>query len=73
MRHRFTVAPMANLDRINTSRQNRVFEVGEKVLVRNNKRLGNKLTPLYSEERIEADLKTSVLIKGRVVHKDNIK
>jgi len=73
VRAKIDKAQQTNLDRINTSRQNRVFEVGEKVLVRNNKRLGNKLTPLYSEERIEADLKTSVLIEGRVVHKDNIK
>jgi len=61
-------AQQSNLDR-----QNRVFEVGERVHLRNNKRLGNKLTPLYSEERVEADLGTSVLIKGRVVHKDNIR
>jgi len=31
--------------RENASRQNRVFEVGEKVLVKTNRRLGNKLTP----------------------------
>jgi len=66
-------AQQSNLDRINSSRQNRVFEVGEKVHLRNNRRLGNKLTPLYSEERVEADLETSVLIRGRVVHKDNIR
>jgi len=66
-------AQQSNLDRVNPSRQNRVFEVGERVHLRNNKRLGNKLTPLYSEERVEADLGTSVLIKGRVVHKDNIR
>jgi len=73
IRAKIDKAQQTNLDRINASRQNRVFEVGEKVLGRNNKRLGNKQTPLYSQERIEADLKTSVLIKGRVVHKDNIK
>jgi len=32
--------------RENASRQNRVFKVGEKVLVKTNRRLGNKLTPL---------------------------
>lgn len=57
----------------NANRQNRIFEVGEKVFVKNNKRLGNKLTPLCTEEKIQADLGTSVLIRGRVVHKDNLK
>lgn len=61
------------LQRNNASRQNRTFNVGESVFVRNNKRLGNKLTPLYSEEIVEADLGTTVLIKGRVVHKDNLR
>lgn len=46
---------------------------GERVFVKNNKRLGNKLTPLYTEQKVQADLGTSVLIKGRVVHKDNLK
>jgi len=43
-------AQQANLDRINPTRQNRIFEVGEKVYLKNNKRLGNKLTALYTEE-----------------------
>lgn len=55
-------AQQAQLARCNASRQNRVFEVEETVFVKNNKRLGNKLTPLCSEERIQADLGTSVLI-----------
>jgi len=59
--------------RENASRQNRVFEVGEKVLVKTNRRLGNKLTPLCEEKAIQADLGTTVLIEGRVVHKDNLK
>jgi len=50
--------------RENASRQNRVFEVGEKVLVKTNRRLGNKLTPLCEEKAI---------IEGKVVHKDNLK
>ncbi|GBP98456.1 Retrovirus-related Pol polyprotein from transposon gypsy [Eumeta japonica] len=61
------------LDRHNPSRQSRTFNVGDRVLVKNNKRLGNKLTPLYTEERVEADLGTTVLIRGRVVHKDNLR
>jgi len=66
-------AQQANLDRINPTRQNRIFEVGEKVYLKNNKRLGNKLTALYTEERVQADMGTSVLIRGRVVHKDNLR
>lgn len=45
-------AQQTNLDRVNPSRQNRVFEVGEKVHLRNYNGLGNKLTPLYSEEGV---------------------
>lgn len=59
--------------RLNQDRQNRVFDVGEEVLVKSNRRLGNKLTPLCIEEKVEADLGTTVLIKGRVVHKDNLR
>jgi len=60
-------------NRENASRRNRVFQVGDKVLVKSNRRLGNKLTPLCEERTIEADLGTTVLIKGRVVHKDNLR
>ncbi|KAH8265713.1 hypothetical protein KR038_010730 [Drosophila bunnanda] len=59
--------------RENASRQNRVFEVGEKVLVKSNRRLGNKLSPLWEEKVVKADMGTTVLIKGRVVHKDNLR
>jgi len=51
---------------------NRILEVVEKVYLRNNKRLENKLTPLYTEELVHADMGTSVLVRGRVVHKDNL-
>lgn len=57
----------------NKNRQDREFSVGEKVLVKNNRRLGNKLTPLYTEEEVEKDLGTTVLIRGRRVHKDNLR
>jgi len=39
------------------SRQNRVFE----------------FPPLCEERAVEADMGTTVLIKGRVVYKDNLK
>jgi len=47
--------------------------VGEKVLIKTKRRVGNKLTPLCEEKAIQADLETTVLIEGRVVHKDNLK
>jgi len=42
-------------------------------LVKQNKRLGNKITPRYKEEEIDADIGTNVLINGRVVRKDNLR
>jgi len=73
VRDRIEKAQLVQNARINQARQNRVFEVGERVLVKTNRRLGNKLTPLCNEEKVEADLGTTVLIKGRVVHKDNLR
>jgi len=73
IRRQIEKAQQANLNRFNPTRQNRIFELGEKVYLRNKKRLGNKLTPLYTEERVQADMGTSVLIIGRVVHKDNLR
>jgi len=66
-------AQSIQIERLNKTRQDRNFHVGDWVLVKSNKKLGNKLSNLYSEEIIEADLGTTVLIKGRVVHKDNLK
>lgn len=70
---RLVKAQQVQLERHNEDRQDRVFSVGQAVMVKNNKRLGNKLTPLCSEQRVQADLGTTVLIEGRVVHKDNIR
>jgi ribonuclease HI len=66
-------AQETQMKRLNETRRNRIFQVGERVLLKSNRRLGNKLTPLYEEEVIEADLGTTVLIRGRVVHKDNLR
>lgn len=46
IRNSIEKAQQANLDRFNPTRQNRIFEVDEKVYLKNNKRLGNKLTTL---------------------------
>lgn len=73
IKNRVQRAQVVQNNRVNRSRSNRVFSVGEPVLVKTNRRLGNKLTPLYVEETIEADLGTSVLINGRMVHKDNLR
>jgi len=57
-------------NRENAPRQNRVFEGNEKVLVKSNR---NKITPLCEERTVEAGMATTVLIKGRIVHKNNLK
>lgn len=41
-----------SIERANPNRRNRVFKVGERVCVKNNKRLGNTLTQLSTEETI---------------------
>jgi len=61
------------LDTVNKNRTYKDYQVGEKVFLKTNKRLGNKLSPLCLEETIEADLGSTVLIKGRVFHKDNLR
>jgi len=51
------------IKRMNETRSDRTFQVGQTVLVKQNKRLGNKITPRYTEEKIDADIGTNVLIK----------
>ena len=41
------------------------FQVADTVLEKQT--FPNKLTPLYNENKVDADLGTTVLIKGRVV------
>lgn len=71
--NRIDKAQEIQLKRMNESRSDRTFQVGQTVLVKQNKRLGNKITPRYKEEKIDADIGTNVLINGRVVHKDNLR
>lgn len=73
VRNKIQEAQNRCIGRENKKRKDKQYQVGEKVLVKSNKRLGNKLTPLYVEEVVEADLGTTVLIKGRKVHKDSLK
>ena len=57
------------IDNYNKNKTDKKFNVEDKVFVI----MGNKLSPLFEEGTIEADLGTTVLIKGRVVHKDNLR
>lgn len=66
-------AQSQQLRRFNKNRKNRVFDVGARVLVKLNKRLGNKLSPRYAKRRVQADLGSTALIGGQIVHKDNIR
>lgn len=56
-----------DLEYFNRNRGNRVFNVGDKVFVKKNKRLGNKLDTQYVERKIESDLETTVLIRGKEI------
>lgn len=57
----------------NKSRINRTFNVGDKVFVKTCRRHGNKLSIRFASRRVQADLGSTVLIRGRVVHKDNLR
>jgi len=72
-RDKIVLAQEKQLGYMNRDRIHKKYKVGKKVWLKSNKRLGNKLSPLCTEEAIDADLGTTVLIKGRVVHKDNLK
>lgn len=57
----------------NKKRHERKFNVGDVVWVKQNRRLGNKLSRRYVKRKIEADLGSTVVIKGKIVHKDNLR
>lgn len=73
VRLRLEKAQVFQNQRENNKRIVRNFNVGDRVLVKQNKRLGNKLSPLFVQGRVEADLGSTVLVDGKIVHKDNIK
>lgn len=66
-------AQLKQFNFFNKKRKDRIFRSGQKVWERRNKRLGNKLSRRYVAGKVQADLGTSVVIAGRVVHKDNLK
>lgn len=51
----------------------KVYIPGEKVFVRRNKRLGNKLDKVFMEKVVQKDLGTTVLIDGKRIHKSNLR
>ena len=58
---------------VNRRCHERSFDLGQIVYIKTNKRLGNKLTSRYVPGRIEADLGSTVLVDGKIIHKDNIR
>lgn len=61
------------LERFNANAINRTYRPGEKVFVRRNKRLGNKLDKIFVEKAVQQDLGTTVLIDGKRIHKSNLR
>lgn len=50
------------------------YEIGQKIYVKVNKRLGTKLSKNYSEEIVKENRTTTILTEsGRIVHKNNIR
>lgn len=50
------------------------YEVGQKIFVKENKRLGTKLSPRYKQEIVKSDENSKVITEsGRIVSKNNIK
>lgn len=61
------------LERCNKNASTRTYEIGEKVFLRRNKRLGNKFQKVFVEKVIQQDLGTTVLIDGKRIHKSNLR
>lgn len=51
----------------------KVYQPGEKVFLRRNKRLGNKFEKVFVEKIVQKDLGTTVLIDGKKIHKSNLR
>lgn len=66
-------AQALELGRLNKHKKLKTYQPGDKVFVKTNKRIGNKLTKLYVENIIEQDLGTTVMINGKRVHKANLR
>lgn len=64
IREKIAAAQGKSLEHQNKNRVLKTYNVGEKVWLKSNKRLGNKLSPLFTKSTVEADPGTIVLIKG---------
>lgn len=73
IRNRLKDKQKADLQYHNKNRCQRVFQPGEKVFVKINRRLGNKLSKIYIEKVVQEDLGTTLKIDDKLVHKDNIR
>lgn len=70
---RIKTAERKVLIRNNKGRSNRLFNVGDTVFVKRNKRRGNKLSIRFVKGRVAADLGTTLLVGNKIVHKDNVR
>lgn len=73
IKSRLITAQDKQLALFNRNRCNRSYNVGDIVFVKSNRRLGNKISPRYVKRRVQADLGSTLLIRGKIVHKDNIR
>ena len=73
VKERLKNAQERDLARFNKKRQHRLYNLGDVVYVKVSKRRGTKLTLRFVKRKIQADLGSTVLIRGRVVHKDSLR
>jgi serine/threonine-protein phosphatase PP1 catalytic subunit len=73
VKERLKNAQERDLTRFNKKRQHRLYNLGDVVYVKVSKRRGTKLTLRFVKRKIQADLGSTVLIRGRVVHKDSLR
>lgn len=63
----------SDLDYHNKKTVTKTYNPGDKVFVKVNKRLGNKISKLFVEKTVQQDLGTTLKIDDKIVHKDNIR
>lgn len=68
-----TVEQRKMLKRFNKNSIQKTFNPGDKVFLRRNKRLGNKINKIFVEKIVQRDLGTCVLIDGKKIHKNNLR
>lgn len=73
VKRKLQVAQEKTLKSVNVNTFTKIYEPGEKVFVKRNRRLGNKFDKWYIEGVIEQDLGSTVVIDGKRVHKSNLR